>query len=67
MKAYARQTYRVHEERLPLAQVTQYHLPNSVNLPKHLLHSTLHLLLGGDDLGHLCTQICFFGKKQQHF
>ena len=35
------------------ASITPYHLHNSVNLPRHLLHSTLHLLLGGDGLGHL--------------
>ena len=34
-------------------QVTPYHPHNSVNLPNHLLHITLHLLLGGDCLGHL--------------
>ena len=44
---------RVSEELLPLVQVTPYHPHNSVNLPRHLLHSTLHLLLGGDGLGHL--------------
>ena len=44
---------RVSEELLPWLQVTAYHPHNSVNLPRHLLHSTLHLLLGGDGLGHL--------------
>ena len=39
---------RVSEEQLPLVQVTPYHPHKSVNLPRHLLHSTLHLLLGGD-------------------
>ena len=44
---------RVSEEELPWVNVTPYHPNNSVNLPRHLLHSTLHLLLGGDGLGHL--------------
>ena len=44
---------RVSEEQLPWVQVAPYHLHNSVNLPRHLLHSTLHLLFGGDGLGHL--------------
>ena len=44
---------RVSEEQLPWVQVTQYHLHNSVNLPRHLLNNTLLLLLGGDRLGHL--------------
>ena len=44
---------RVSKELLPWVQVTPCHLHNSVNLPRHLLHSTLHLLLGGDGLGHL--------------
>ena len=44
---------RVSEEQLPWGQVTPYHPHNSVNLPRHLLHSTLHLLLGGDGLGHM--------------
>ena len=44
---------KVSEEKLPWAQVTPYHPDNSVNLPRHLLLSTLHLLLGGDGLGHL--------------
>ena len=44
---------RVSEEQLPWVQVTQYHLHNSVNLLRHLQHRTLHLLLGGDGLGHL--------------
>ena len=43
----------VSEEQSPYVQVTPYHPHNSVNLPRHLLHSTLHLLLGGDGLGHL--------------
>ena len=43
---------RVSEEQLKWVQVTSYHLHNSVNLPRHLLHSTLHLLLEGDGLGH---------------
>ena len=44
---------RVSEEQLPWVQVTPYHRHNSVNLPRHLLHSTLHLFLAGDGLGHL--------------
>ena len=41
------------EEQLPWVQVTPYHPYNSVNSPRHLQHSTLHLLLEGDGLGHL--------------
>ena len=44
---------RVSEELLSRVQVTPYHPHNSVNLPRHLLHSTLYLLLGGDGVGHL--------------
>ena len=44
---------RVSEELLQWVQVTPYHPHNSVNLPRHLLHSTLYMLLGGDGLGHL--------------
>ena len=44
---------RVSEELLPWVQVTPYHPHNAVNLPIHLLHSTLHLLLGIAGLGHL--------------
>ena len=44
---------RVSEEQLPWVQVTPYHPHNSVNLPRHLPHSTQHLLLGGYGLGHL--------------
>ena len=44
---------RVSEELLPWVQVTLFHPHNSVNLPRHLLHSTRRLLLGGDGLGHL--------------
>ena len=44
---------KVSEELLPFAQVTPHHPHNSLNLPMHLLHSTLLLLLGGDGLGHL--------------
>ena len=44
---------RVSQEQLPWVQVTPYHPHNSVNLPRYLPHSTLHLLLGGDGLGHL--------------
>ena len=44
---------RVSEEQLPWVRVTPYHPHNSVNLPRHLLRSTLHMLLGGDGLGHL--------------
>ena len=44
---------RVSEEQLPWVQVSSYHPHNSVNLPRHIPHSTLHLLLGGDCLGHL--------------
>ena len=44
---------RVSEEQLPWLQVTPYHPHNSVNLPRHLLQSTIHLLLGCDGLGHL--------------
>ena len=43
----------VSEEQLPWEQVTPYHPHNSVNLPRHLLHTTLLMLLGGDGLGHL--------------
>ena len=49
---------RVSEELLPWVQVTPYHPHNSVNLPRHLPHSTLHLLLGGDGLGHQEVSIC---------
>ena len=42
---------RAAEEQLLWVQVTPYHQHNSVNLPRHLLHSTLHLLLTGDGLG----------------
>ena len=41
------------EEQLPWVQETPYHPHNSVNLPRHLLHSTLHLLLIGDGSGYL--------------
>ena len=41
---------RVSEEQLPLVHATPYH-HNSMNLPRNLIHSTLHLLLGGDGLG----------------
>ena len=41
------------QEQLPWVQVTSYLLHNSVNLPKHLLHRPLHLLLRGDGLGYL--------------
>ena len=44
---------RVSEEQLPWVQITPYHPNNSVNLPRHLLHSTQHLLLRGDGLDHL--------------
>ena len=44
---------RVSEEQLPWVQVTPYHPYNTVNLPRHLLHSTQHLLLGGGGSGHL--------------
>ena len=44
---------RVSEEQLPWVQVTPYHPHNSVNLPKHLLLSTLHQLLACDGFGHL--------------
>ena len=44
---------RVSEELLPWVQVTPYHPRNSVNLPRHLLHSILYLLLGVGGLGHL--------------
>ena len=44
---------RVSEEQLPWVQVTPYHSHNSVNLPRHLLHSALHMLLGGVGLGNL--------------
>ena len=42
---------RVSEDQLQWVQVTRYHPHNSVNLPRHLLHSTLHQLNGGDGLG----------------
>ena len=42
---------RVSEEQLPWVQVTPYRPHNSVNLSRHLLHSTLLLFLGGDGLG----------------
>ena len=35
---------RVSEEQFLWVQVTPYHLLNSVNLPRHLLHSTVHQL-----------------------
>ena len=44
---------RLSEELLRWLQVTPYHPYNSVNLPRHFLHSILHLLLEGDGLGHL--------------
>ena len=44
---------RVSEEQLLWVQETPYHPHNTVNLPRHLPDSTLHLLLGGDGLGHL--------------
>ena len=44
---------RVSEEQLPWVQVTPYHPHYSENLPRPILHSTLHLLLGCDVLGHL--------------
>ena len=44
---------RVSEQQLPWVQVTQYHPRDSVNLPRSFTHSILHLLLGGDRLGHL--------------
>ena len=44
---------KVSEEQLPWVQVTPYHPHNSVNLPRHLLHGTLHQLHGGDGLSHL--------------
>ena len=44
---------RVSEEQLPWVQVTPHRPHNSVNLPRHYLYNTLHLLLGGDSLGHL--------------
>ena len=40
-------------KKLPWVQVTPYHQHNSMNLPRHPPHSTLHLLLGGDGLGRL--------------
>ena len=43
---------RVSEEQLSWVQETPYP-HNSVNLPMHLLHGTLHLLLGGDGLCNL--------------
>ena len=43
----------VSEEQLPFAQVTSYHLHNSVNLPRRLFHSTLLLWRGCDGLGYL--------------
>ena len=53
---------RVSEEQLPWVQVIPYHPHNSVKLPRHLLHSTLHLLLGSDGLGHLFT-LCSKGDN----
>ena len=44
---------RVFEEQLLWVKVTPYHSHNLVYLLWHLLHSTQHLLLGGDGLGHL--------------
>ena len=38
---------RASEEQLPWVQVTPYHRHNSLNLPRHLLYSTLHLLIEG--------------------
>ena len=49
---------RVAEEQLPWVQVTPYHPHNSVNLPRHLPHITLHLLLWGDGLSHLYIIHC---------
>ena len=44
---------RMSEEQFPWVQVTPYHPHNSVNLPRHLPHSTLYLLFGGEGLRHL--------------
>ena len=55
---------RVSEEQL---QVTPYHPHNSVNLPKHLLHSTLHLLLGGDGLSHMYIQLYIVHQLRQMY
>ena len=41
------------EEQLPSVQVTPYLAHNSLNLPRHLLHCTLRLLLGGDGFGQI--------------
>ena len=46
----------VPEEQLSV-QVIPYHLHNSVNLPRHLLHSTLHMLLWCDGSGHLHSNL----------
>ena len=58
---------RVSEEQLPWVQVAPYHPHNSVNLPRHLLHSTLLLLLGGDDLGHLYIHYTTMGMACTQF
>ena len=50
-----------------VAQVTPYHPYNSVNLPRHLPHSTLHLLLGGDGSGHLYMYCCPQGLQEVGF
>ena len=52
---------RVSEEQSPWVQVTRYDVHNSVNLPRHLLHSTLLLLHGGDGSGHLCIHYTTMG------
>ena len=44
---------RLSEKQIPCVRVTPYHPHNSVDLPRHLLHSRIQMLLGGDGLGHL--------------
>ena len=50
------------EEQLLWVLVTPFHLLNSVNLPRHLIHIILHLLLLGDCLGHLYIHYTTMGK-----
>ena len=49
--AYARHTSKSVWRVVTLVAIVTDHQHISVNLPRHLLQSTLHLLLGGDGLG----------------
>ena len=55
--AYARYLRKcLKSSQFPWVRVTPYYPHHSVNLPRHLLHSTPLLLLEGDGLGHLHIQ-----------